>query len=118
MDMDSIGIIGKGLNLVKAIILQKLGGRGEFQGGKNGKFNFQFQKTPGEFFGRIRYLTQLRNQATEANIAFRSNEHQAMSFLLFLTSLLIKRVSTHAQMRVIIHDSLRKSRISLGRASK
>ena len=55
MDMDSIGIIGKGLNLVKAIILQKLGGRGEFQGGKNGKFNFQFQKPSGEFFGRIRY---------------------------------------------------------------
>ena len=52
--MDSIGIVGKGLSLVKIIILQKLGGRGEFQGGKNDKFNFQFQKPPGEFFGRIR----------------------------------------------------------------
>ena len=50
--MDSIGIIGKGLSLVKAIISQKLGGGGGFQGGKNDKFNFQFQKPPGDFFGR------------------------------------------------------------------
>ena len=53
-DMSSIGIIGKGLSLVKAIITQKQEGRGEFQGGKNDKFNFQFQKPRGEFFGRIR----------------------------------------------------------------
>ena len=53
-DMNSIGIIGKGLSLVKAIITQEQEERGEFQGGKNDKFNFQFQKPPGEFFGRIR----------------------------------------------------------------
>ena len=54
-DMNCFGIIGNGLSLVKAIITQKQEGRGEFQGGKNDKFNFQFQKPPGEFFGRIRY---------------------------------------------------------------
>ena len=41
-DVHSFGIIGKGFNLVKAIILQNLLGRGEFQGGENDKFNFQF----------------------------------------------------------------------------
>ena len=39
--MNSAGIIGKGLRLVKAIIFPKLEGRGEFLGGENDKFNFK-----------------------------------------------------------------------------
>ena len=53
-DTNIMGIIGMGLGLVKEIILQKLLGKGEFQGGKNDKFYFQFQKPPVEFFRRIR----------------------------------------------------------------
>ena len=38
--MKSVGINGKRLSLVKAIVLQILEERGEFQGGKNDKLNF------------------------------------------------------------------------------
>ena len=45
----------KGFQLGKSNHVAKTGREGEFQGGKNDMFNFKFQKTPVELFGRIRY---------------------------------------------------------------
>ena len=55
-NINNNGIIEMDLGLVRAIILQKLEGSGEFQGGKTEKKIFPFQKPHGVFFGRIWYL--------------------------------------------------------------
>ena len=44
---------------------------GEFQGGKNDMVTFQFQKPPGEFDGRIRYLNFLSDQLFDFSVEYK-----------------------------------------------
>ena len=53
-------------------LVQNQDAGGEFQGGKNGMVNFQFQKPPGEFDERIRYQQIGRVSVSLGNIARQS----------------------------------------------